>query len=215
MQRGLLPYAANVSPARLTAWLLGAALLVCPRTAFAQTVEVAPFGGYRFGGGLYEVITGTSLDVDGAPAVGVTLDVFVNRGSSVSFLYSHQETRLDGEDARSAGVPDTTLSIDHWHVGGTQAFGSGVSQPFLTGSLGLTQFGSDFESELRFSMAGGGGVKLMPSRHLGVRLEGRVYAVFVDGESRGSICTPGTCLIGVNVSVIWQAEFTAGVVLSF
>jgi hypothetical protein len=186
-----------------------------PQAAVAQTVEVTPFGGYRFGGDLYEVITDTSLDIDGAPTVGSMLDLFIGRGSSVSFLFSHQETRLDDDEAWEAGVPATTLSIDHWHVGGTQVFGSGVAQPFMSGSLGLTYFGSDTDSELRFSMAAGGGVKLMPSRHLGARLDGRVYAVFVDGESRGSICTPGTCLIGVNVSVIWQAEFTAGLVLAF
>ena len=44
----------------------------------AQTVQVAPFGGYRFGGDLYEEITATSLDIDGAPSVGAIVDVFID-----------------------------------------------------------------------------------------------------------------------------------------
>jgi hypothetical protein len=100
-------------------------------------------------------------------------------------------------------------------VGGTQEVGIGAVRPFYSGSLGLTRFGGSGDSEIRFSLAGGGGVKLMPSRHLGVRLDGRVYAVFVDGDATSGICAPGLCVIGLDVSVGWQAEFTAGVVISF
>ena len=195
--------------------MLVVALVLASRLASAQTVEITPFGGYRFGGDPFEYVTGASLDADGAPVVGLLLDVFVSRGMAVSFLYSHQEVRLDTDGGWDAEVPDSRLAVDHWQVGGTQTFGEGVSRPFITGGLGLTRFGGDSESELRFSMSGGGGVKLMPVRHLGVRLEGRVYSVFVDGESRGSICSSGNCLVGLNVSVNWQAEFTAGIVVAF
>jgi hypothetical protein len=88
-------------------------------------------------------------------------------------------------------------------------------RPFYGGTLGLTRFGGSGDSEVRFSLAGGGGVKLMPSRHLGMRLDGRVYAVFVDGDATTGVCTPGVCVIGLDVSVVWQAEFTAGLVVSF
>ena len=184
-------------------------------SAQAQTVEVTPFVGYRFGGDLYEMATATPLDGDGAPVIGGMVDVFVQRRTSFSFIYSHQETQVDIADAWGTSVGTTRLSVDHWHVGGTQEFDEGGVKPFLSGSLGLTRFGSASESEMRFSMAGGGGVKLMPSRYVGARLDGRVYAVFADGDSTGSICTPGTCLVGLRVSVVWQAEFTAGIVVAF
>jgi hypothetical protein len=194
---------------------MGLLLATLPHAASAQTVEVSAFGGYRFGGDLFEVATGTSLDIDGAPSVGGMLDVFVTPGTSVSFLYSHQEGRVDVASPWGSSTQPVTVSIDHWQVGGTQALGTGTAQPFLTGTLGLTRFGSTHDSEVRFSLAAGGGVKLMPSRHFGARLDGRAYAVFVDGDTSGSICTPGRCLVGVNVSVMWQAEFTAGLVVSF
>jgi hypothetical protein len=182
--------------------------------AVAQTVQVAPFGGYRFGGDLYEEITATSLDIDGAPSVGATVDVFIDRGLSVTFLYSHQDARVDLP--RPPGVPErVSLSIDHWHVGGTQEFGRDAVRPFLVGTLGLTNYGGGGDSEVRFSMGAGGGVKLMAHDRVGFRLDGRVYAVFVDGGVDSGICSPNACLLGFDYSVAWQAEFTAGLVLAF
>jgi hypothetical protein len=193
---------------------LGLMLSTLARTASAQTVQVAPFGGYRFGGDLYEEITATPLDIDGAPSIGASLDVFTGRGLSVTFIYSHQEARVDVP--RTDAAPQRVrLSIDHWHLGGTQEVGRGPLRPFFLGTLGLTRFGGGGESEIRFSLGAGGGVKLLPTRHLGARLDGRVYAVFLDGDATTGICTPGVCVIGLDVSVVWQAEFTAGVIVSF
>ncbi len=177
-------------------------------------MEVAPFGGYRFGGDLYEVYTGTPLDIDGGPTLGGLFDVFLEPGLSVTSSIAHQQADIEGEGGPGVGVDWPTLSVDHLHVGGTQAFGSGKVQPLLTGTLGLTRFGSAGDSEIRFSMAAGGGVKLMPTRHFGVRLDGRVYAVIADAATVG-VCTPGRCLIGVDASIVWQAEFTAGLVFAF
>jgi hypothetical protein len=196
-----------VSRARPPSWPVVLLLLLSARAAQAQTFEVAPFGGYRFGGDLYEVYLGRPLDVDGSPSFGVTLDFFVNRGTSVSFLYSR-------EDAK-AGTRSTTLFVEHWHGGGTYELERGAIRPFLAGSAGLTRFGSAHDSEIRFSAAGGGGVKLMPSRHLGVRLDGRLYAVFVDGHVGGLACGGGACVVDLDVFMLWQTEFTAAVVVSF
>jgi len=193
--------------------LLGLVSIAAPSSLRAQTVEVAPFGGYRFGGDLYEVYTGTPLDIDGGPTVGGLFDVFLEPGLSVTFLYAHQQADIQGEVRPGVEVTWPTLSVDHWHVGGTQAFGTGKVQPLLTGTLGLTRFGSNGDSEVRFSMAAGGGVKLMPTRHVGVRLDGRVYAVIADAATVG-VCAQ-RCLIGVDASIVWQAEFTAGLVFAF
>ena len=176
-----------------------------------------PFGGYRFGGDLYELVTGTELDIDGGPSVGVAIDVPLGDGLSVTGLFSRQQTRVDVP--RPGGQPARVrLSIDHWQAGGTQEFGDGKARPFLVGLMGLTRYGGSGESETRFSMAVGGGVVLRANRHIGLRLDGRTYAVFVDGGGDGGssgICTPGICIIGLDVSVVWQAEFTAGLVVAF
>jgi hypothetical protein len=183
-------------------------------TAEAQTVQVSPFGGYRFGGDLFESITATALDIDGAPSVGATVDVFGDYGLAVTFIYSHQQAHVS---VPSLGLEPVRvrLSIDHWHAGGTQEVGHGRVRPFYVGSLGLTRFGSADNSEVRFSLGAGGGVKLMPSRHIGARLDGRLYAVFVDGETTSGFCTPGACFFGLDVSVAWQVAFNAGLIVSF
>ena len=200
----------------MTSALIAALVLCGPASgALAQTVEVSPFVGYRFGGDLYEVYTGTSLDIDGATAVGGVVDVFVERGLSFSFIYAHQDAEIETSDSWGRTTEFGRLSVDHWHAGGTQEFGTGAVRPFLTGTLGLTRFGAPGDSEIRFSTAAGGGVKLMPSRHLGVRLDGRVYAVFMNGWTSAGVCGGGGCLVGVDVSLIWQAEFTAGLVVAF
>jgi hypothetical protein len=183
-------------------------------TAAAQGVEVTTFGGYRFGGDLYEEATGTSLDTDGAPAFGAAADVFLDPNTALSVTWSHQQLRLD-VPAAAGRTERETLSIDHLMVGGTEVFSPGAVRPFLTGALGLTRFGAAGDYEVRFSIAAGGGVTLMPSRHVGVRFDGRVYAVFVDGSADGGLCTPAGCIVGLDVSTLWQAEFTAGLVLAF
>jgi hypothetical protein len=190
------------------------ALLLAAPAAHAQTVQVAPFGGYRFGGDLYEIITGTALDIDGAASFGAVGDVFFDLGRSITFIYSHQEAPID---VTVSGVRTRVrLSVDHWHGGATDELGGTPRvRPFLTGSLGLTRFGGSGDSEVRFSMAAGGGVKLLASSRIGARLDGRVYAIFVDANAGTTICSPGICVLGLNVAVVWQAEFTAGMVISF
>ena len=200
---------------RLVGTLIGLWLGSTATGLSAQTVTVSPFIGYRFGGDLYEVYTGAALDIDGAATIGAVVDVFVVRGLSFSFLYTHQDAHIETVDSWGRVTEFGDLSIDHWHVGGTQEFGAGRVRPFLVGTLGLTHFGAPGDSEVRFSTSAGGGVKLMPGRHVGVRLDGRVYAVLVDGWTSAGVCGGAGCLVGVNVSVIWQAEFTAGLVLSF
>lgn len=183
--------------------------------ASAQTVQVTPFGGYRFGGDLYEIVTATALDIDGAPSYGAIGDWFFDIGRSVTFIYSHQEAPIDFVSI--TGVPThLRLSIDQWHAGLTEEFGGTPRvRPFLTGTAGLTRFGGSGDNELRFSLGVSGGVKLLASSRYGVRLDGRVYAIFTDATAGTGICGGGGCIIGLDVSVVWQAEFTAGFVISF
>ena len=186
--------------------------------AEAQTVQVSPgpFGGYRFGGGLYEVATGTPLDIDGAFSFGAEIgDVFFDVGRSVTFIYSHQEAPVDVV-LPGGGRTRVRLSVDHWHAGATDELGGTPRvRPFLTGSLGLTRYGGSRDSEMRFSMAAAGGVKLLASPRYGARFDARVYATFVDANATAGICGAGGCIVGLNVAVVWQAEFTAGFVISF
>jgi hypothetical protein len=197
--------------------LAGVGLVGTPVVS-AQVVEVAPYGGYRFGGDVFEAVAGRPLDLDGAPAVGVVLDVPLSNGLQFEGLFSHQEASVLGLLQPFGGPPARwRVSVDHWQGGGLQEFGGVRARPFLTGMLGLTRYAAQGDSEIRFTLGAGGGVKLFPLSHVGVRLDGRAFATFLDADARTVACNGprGTCFFALNVNVVWQAEFTAGLLVRF
>jgi len=179
----------------------------------AQGIEVAPFGGYRFGGDFFEIIAGQPVDLDGARSMGIVLDVPVSDGFQVEGLFSHQHAQVSvpGPMLR----PTVRMSVDHWQGGGRQEFGRGLLRPFLTGTFGLTRYAAEGDSEIRFSLGAGGGMKVFPTRHVGLRLDSRVFATFVDADGTGFACYFGPCFLVIRTDVVWQAEFTAGIVVRF
>ena len=217
----------------MNAWMLAraavASYLMCMRTriaitilcvatavnASAQTVEIVPFGGYRFGGDLFERVTGQQVDLDGGPVVGGVLNIALDDGLWIEGLLSHQDARVDVEASPFVPAKRWRIVVDHWMAGGLQEFGSGRARPFLTGLLGLTRYAAEDDNEIRFVVSAGGGVKLRPMRNIGLRLDGRVFTTFADVDGRAIACSPGACFFAFHADIVWQAEFTAGLVIAF
>ena len=44
---------------------------------------------------------------------------------------------------------------------------------------------------------------------------GRLFATFVDAEGQAIACTPGICLFSLDADIVWQVEFSAGIVVGF
>ena len=191
------------------------ALACSALTVSAQTVEISPFAGYRVGGGFFERVTNQPVDLDGAPAIGGVVNVAMHDGLWFEGLFTHQEARVDVPAGAVASPTRWRITVDHWLAGGLQEFGQGRARPFLTGLLGLTRYGAADDNEIRFVVGAGGGAKLRPTRHLGARLDGRVFATFADIEGRTIVCSPGFCLVALSTDVVWQAEFSAAVVIAF
>jgi hypothetical protein len=179
---------------------------------YAQGVEIAPLGGYRIGGDLFEIAAARPLDDDGAPAVGVVVDVPLHDGMQLEASFSHQQLDVLGPIQPLQPASLWRISVDQWQVGGLQEYGGAKVRPFATGLLGLTRYALEADSEVRFMVSAGGGVKIFPVSHLGVRLDGRVFATFVDASASTVLCAGG-CVARLHVSVAWQAEFTAGLVV--
>ena len=188
------------------------ALLAWVTPLGAQGIEIAPLGGYRIGGDLFEIAAARPLDNDGAPALGVVVDVPLTEGMQVEASFSHQQ--LDVLSTFDPLRPPATwrISVDQWQVGGLQEYGGAKVRPFATGLLGLTRYAMEADSEVRFMVSAGGGVKIFPVPHLGVRLDGRVFATFLDASASTVLCSGG-CIARLHVSIAWQAEFTAGLVV--
>jgi hypothetical protein len=187
-------------------------LLAGAAAASAQSIEVAPATGYRFGGDFFEVVTGRPVDLDGALSLGVALNVPLSNGLQFEGLFTHQHARVFVPGGPFLPATQTHVSVDHWQGGGLQELSGGRVRPFLTGSLGLTRFGAANDSEIRFTVGGGGGVKVFATRHVGLRLDGRLFATFLDADVRAGICSSGGCILSFHADVVWQADFTAGVV---
>jgi hypothetical protein len=194
------------------------ALLGPASSASAQSFEVSPFYGYRFGGSFVELYTAQPFDLDGAPATGVAFDVrlYDDDTFQIEGLFTHQAA-----DVLLAAGPDRPatrwrVSADHWLAGGLQEFSSaGRVRAFTTGMAGLTRYAAQGDSEYRFTVSAGVGVKMFPARRVGIRLDGRVLTTFIDGGGNAVACTPGVCLVGLHVDIAWQAEFTAGMIVRF
>jgi hypothetical protein len=188
--------------------------VVCPAAVVrAQSVEVSPFYGYRFGGDFFELVTRHPVDLDGAPAMGVALDVPLQDGLQLEGFFTHQDGHVAGRGT-SFG-PVQRVSVDHWLAGALQEFGGTRVRPFATGMFGLTRYAVEGDNEIRFTLNGGGGAKLFATRHIGVRLDGRISATFIDAHGTALACASGGCFIALHTNVVWQAEFTAGMLVRF
>ena len=184
--------------------------------ASAQPVEIAPVGGYRFGGGFFEQVTQQQVDLDGAPVFGLVVNVPLHDGLFVEAFASHQQGSVTVPESATAPAARWRIDVDHFQVGGLQEFfDRRRTRPFLTGLLGLTRYAADGDNEIRFTASAGGGVKLMPVPRFGLRLDGRLFATFVEVEGRAIACSPGICLVAFNANIVWQAEFTAALVVGF
>jgi hypothetical protein len=179
----------------------------------AQGIEIMPFGGYRFGGDFFELVSEHPADIDGAPALGFVLNVPLWDGLQVEGLVTRQSAHIAMPATPWDAATRWHITVDHVQGGGLREFSGGRVRPFLTGVLGLTRYAAEGNSEIRFTAGAGGGVKLFPVSNFGVRLDGRVYTTFVDADVRFLACSPGTCLTAVNVDLVWQAEFTAGLIV--
>jgi hypothetical protein len=189
---------------------------------FAQGVEITPLYGYRFGNDFFELLSRRPLDIDGAPSVGVAVDVPTSEGFQIEGLFTHQHATALVPVFPSGAPVNWQFDVDHWQGGGLQEYDIGRPKvrPFLTGTLGLTRYAGNGHDEVRFTLAAGGGVKLFPSRHVGLRLDARTFMTFADADVTLFSCSTigpiaGTCLVGFNANLVWQVEFTAGLVVKF
>ena len=190
-------------------------LLATAATASAQDFEITPFGGYRFGGDFFELLTQQPLDLDGAPAFGVAVDVPTTSGVQFEALFTHQDARVLVPEVPYGPQVRWRMTVEHWQAGALREFDTGRVRPFLTGSAGLTRYATRGDNEIRFAVSAGGGVKLFLANHVGIRFGSQVFATFVDADAEFFACSPGVCLADFHADVLWQIEFTAGLIVRF
>jgi hypothetical protein len=181
-----------------------------------ESVEIAPFGGYRTGGSLGGELDGTRQDfgIQGGASYGGTVDFNLHQGNfKLELLYSRQSTQVEGAIPVVPGGLD--LNVEYLMGGLLQEVGSTKSRFFISLLAGATRLAPRaFEADTKFSLSLGAGLKFFPARHIGLRFDARAYMTFIKSDG-GAFCANGTCIFSYSGSHLWQGDFTGGLILAF
>jgi len=187
-----------------------------PADTYAGNIEITPTVGFTFGGSFEDEITGTEIDVDDSISYGIILSYNISSETQVEFYYSRQPTELKVDGGLVTGNPLFDVDIDYFHLGGLYGRDLGNFMPYMAAGLGLTHLDPERgDSENRFSLNLGGGLKLFLTERVGLRLEGRGFATFVGAGSSSVFCTFSSCAIVAERDVIWQFSTLSGLILAF
>lgn len=207
----------------LASLLLATAIWGVPGVADAAgpRFEVTPFVGYRMGGSFEQPETGSSpardVDLDDGSSWGVDLGLYRDGSSFYELLYSTQSTSMDSSDPTLSRVD---VQTDYYHFGGTLLFADEQWMvPYLSLTAGATRFSADdYDSETKFSMSLGGGLRLPFTDNVAATLGVRGYLTFVDSDT-SFLCVSGGeqsgCLVKSSGSTYFQAEAQLGLTLRF
>jgi hypothetical protein len=181
-----------------------------------ENVELMPFIGYRTGGSLSGQVEQTfrEFGIKGNASYGGVIDFNLHSGNfKIEALYSRQSTEIEGAGLLVPNGLD--IDVEYLQGGILQESGSERGRFYISALLGATRFSpAGFDSVTKFSTSLGGGLKLFPSRHVGLRFDARAFLTFVNGDA-GGICVNGTCFFTWSGSHLWQGDFTAGLILAF
>jgi hypothetical protein len=183
--------------------------------------ELTPYVGYRIGGEFEQQNGSAKYELDEGNSAGLIFNIVARDvNTQWQVLYGQQRT---SHKTPVTFDPSARLGIDveYFQFGGTYLFDGDDMRPFIALTAGVTHFGptlAGVDSESFFSGSIGGGVQLLQTSRVGVRLEARVFTTFVSTD--GAIfChsgpNAGGCAISIHGTALYQFEASAGVVFRF
>lgn len=176
----------------------------------AASIEVGPFGGWRFGG-TFDDARATSYTTEASGSWGGVMDIFFGSGSAVELLFSRQNTSLPV----NASVPTPiNLTLNQYQIGGLKEYREDKFRPFLAGLVGWTHVKGGNKSDDFFSATLGGGAKYYLTSWLGVRGDLRCYLMFTNGSIAAS-SGPSGGSVSYSGDVFAQGEVAGSVFLAF
>jgi len=189
-------------------------LFVSTGPLLAQTVEITPFGGYRFGGEVADATTGAKYGFEDSPAYGLFLDWGPAKSDAkVELLWSRQDSSLNFHGAY--GLNKVGLTIDEIQLGGLAEMGHNRFREYVSAHVGATYFSTDnYGSDTRFSLGIGAGAKFFVTKNIVLRADLRGFCTVVDSES-ALIYYNGVTVARFSGSTLWQGQATIGVGVAF
>jgi hypothetical protein len=194
--------------------LAGSLLLFALKTQAQGRFEISPFYGYRWGGGL-ETVSGQEISLQDGRAYGLALNYspFHESEFKLELLWSRQDSSIDLHGF--GGKNQLGLTVDEFQIGALFEKPYGKLHPYVSGLVGASLFGPEgADSETRFSLSIGGGVKYFLLKNLALRADVRGYCTVVESDS-AFISVGGVTVAHFSGSTLWQGEVSGGVTLSF
>ena len=189
------------------------AVLIAPSPARAQSWEASGLFGFTPSATIDQRASELSdTDIRGEITWGVQGARFFTPSLGAEVLWTQQASAFEvGTADGKADLFKMTVRQLHGNVVYRLGRAGAKWQPFVFGGLGATFFTADtVESETKFSLDVGGGVKFFLSRLVGARAHIRYKPTFLN-DSSGSFCDP----FGFCQGVLQQIEFSAAAVLRF
>ena len=181
--------------------------------------QLTPFAGYRTGGTFTDESTGEELELNNAAAFGLMLNWRESANTEWEIMYSHQGTDID--ISGPTGPSSIDIDVDYLQIGGTYLGGGATARPYMVATLGgarLDPGEAGLPSDIFFAFTIGGGLKVLATDRVGLRLEGRFYGTVIDSNSK-IFCSSGSgggqCLINSSADLLWQFEASAGLIFRF
>ncbi len=187
-----------------------------------RSFAVIPFAGYRVGGSFTDNAN-FNWDIKDALSYGGMFEFGLAPGTGVDLLYSHQASEVKTPPVYSQLASSYDLKVDNWLFGAWRSLNSSPGRPrgamdaIGEGYLGLTHFSSADGSNAsadRFSAGLGLGLRAQrPGSRIGLRLDARALWTFSSGNGEWFCSLPGACVVTYTGTTMFQADFTAGVIL--
>ena len=210
---------------RFTLILALIAFCLVPQMTKAQKVELTPLYGYQLGAKLN--YPGGFLRLDDGDQYGIALTVNTINDIGIEFWWMRQDAEMTIRD--NIFVPFETrvsdMAVDWFQIGGMRYLDlpNEKIRPFGGVSLGLAVFtpsnpnldlvDRSLGSTTRFSFAINGGVKIMMSERIGLRLQGQLLVPVEWGGIYIGIGSGGPSTGASLGSTILMGAFSGGIVI--
>jgi hypothetical protein len=202
-----------------TVVLLGASIVgagALPEYAHAQRMEIGPFGGWQFGGGL-DTQEGR-IGIQAVGAWGGVVDIWVRGDGLGELLYSRQATAVTIAEPLQPADTVVDVTVQYLHLGGLYEPAVGRVRPFAGATAGLTWFDPDeagFSGASRFSLSFVGGGKAYLAHRVGLRAEARLFLTLFADETEVICRLPGACLIAAAGQLMTQGAVAGSFFVTF
>lgn len=191
-------------------------LLLIPHKVSAQRFEISPYTGFMLGGKInyYQGY----LKIEDGQNWGIMANINLASETQLELSYSRLSTSVMQKSYTDYEKIIRTLIVDYIQIGSLQEFevNNDAFIPFLVGTLGMTVFtprDGGYSSATNFSITLGGGVKIFPTEHFGIRLQARLLMPMQFG-GLGIGCGTGGCGGGAYASTTFvQGDFTGGIII--